>query len=211
MADDVFAVTTQNRLRLADLLDRLTDEQWEAPSLCAGWRVREVAGHLLQPFEVGFGRFFVAALRFRGDTDRVVDHYARVLARRPPEEIVGALRARAAARVSPLRVGPMGPFAETCVHLRDIARPLGLADDVLPGHWRLLLDYLTSEGVAPALVPPGRLDGLRMEAADGSWSRGEGALLAGPLEALGMAVTGRTAALADLAGPGVELLRRRLR
>ncbi|MET0954878.1 MAG: maleylpyruvate isomerase N-terminal domain-containing protein, partial [Cryobacterium sp.] len=30
---------------VADLLATLTPEQWESQSLCAGWRVRDVAGH----------------------------------------------------------------------------------------------------------------------------------------------------------------------
>ena len=31
---------------LADLLDSATDTQWDTPSLCAGWRVREVIAHM---------------------------------------------------------------------------------------------------------------------------------------------------------------------
>ena len=30
-------------LALADLLDPATEAQWDTPSLCAGWRVRESA------------------------------------------------------------------------------------------------------------------------------------------------------------------------
>ena len=32
--------------RLADLLDAVSDARWDTPSLCAGWRVREVIAHL---------------------------------------------------------------------------------------------------------------------------------------------------------------------
>ena len=84
-----------------------------------------VAAHLLQPMLLGFGRFFVTSLRYRGDTDRVVDHVTRRLARRSAADVVRLLREHAADRVSPPRVGPMGPFAETCLHLHDIAIPLG--------------------------------------------------------------------------------------
>ncbi len=100
----------------------------------------------------------------------------------------------------------MGPFAETCVHLRDIARPLGLTADVPAEHWRILLDYLTSPSAAPALVRPGRLDGLRLVATDLDAAWGSGAVVTGPVEALGMAAAGRSAALADLSGPGVANL-----
>ena len=36
-----------HRLAIADLLDLLTPEEWERASLCTGWRVRDVAAHLV--------------------------------------------------------------------------------------------------------------------------------------------------------------------
>ena len=33
--------------RVADLMDRLTTEQWEAPTDCPDWDVRAMAGHML--------------------------------------------------------------------------------------------------------------------------------------------------------------------
>ena len=208
---DVYRRTAANRLMIADVLDGLDDTQWRTATLCRGWTVHHLAAHLVQPMLVGFGRFFVAALRYRGDTDRTVDHFTRRLARRSRADLVALLRAHAADAVDPPRVGPMGPFAETCIHLRDMARPLGLAADVPGADWRFLLDYLAAPGAAPALVPPGRLTGLRLEAADDDWAAGEGERVAGPLEALAMAVTGRPVALADLTGPGVDRLAARLR
>ncbi|MCY1139884.1 maleylpyruvate isomerase family mycothiol-dependent enzyme [Actinoplanes sp. Pm04-4] len=207
----IYELTRRNRLMIADVLDGLDDARWEAATLCRGWTVRHLAAHFVQPMLVGFGQFFLASIRFRGDTDRTVDHFTRKLARRPRAELIALLRAHAGDQVDPPRVGPMGPFAETCVHLRDIARPLGLAADVPVEHWRLLLDYLCSPGAAPALVPPGRLTGLRLTATDTDWSGGSGALVTGRMEALGMAATGRSAALPDLTGPGVEQLAARLK
>jgi uncharacterized protein (TIGR03083 family) len=208
---EIHRLTTDNRLLIADLLDTLGEDQWNTVTLCAGWTVHHMAAHLVQPMLVGFGRFLVTALRFRGDTDRTVDHITRRLARRTRAELTALLRAHADDRLDPPRVGPMGPFADTCIHLRDIARPLGLPADVPAGHWRVLLDYLTSPAVAPALVPPGRLDGLGLAATDTDWRRGTGAAVTGPIEAIGMAVTGRHAALADLHGPGLPVLATRIR
>ena len=207
----IYGLTTSNRLLIADFLESLDDQQWQVESLCAGWTVHETAAHLLQPMLVGFGTFFVTALRFRGDTDRVVDHLARRLGRRSRTEVVAVLRSRAHEQVSPPRVGPMGPFAETCIHLRDIARPLGADVDVPVQHWEVLLDYLAGPSAAPTLVPRGRLDGLRLAATDTGWSSGSGLDVRGPVEALGMAATGRADALAQLAGPGVATLAERIR
>ncbi|GIF38114.1 maleylpyruvate isomerase family mycothiol-dependent enzyme [Actinoplanes xinjiangensis] len=207
MTADVYRLTTANRLMIADFLDGLDDAAWTEETLCDGWTVHHLAAHFVQPMLIGFGRFFLASFRYRGDTARTVDHFTRRLAQRPRGELTTLLRARAGDRVDPPRVGPMGPFAETCVHLRDIARPLGLDADVPVEHWRILLDYLTSPAAAPALTPPGRLAGLRLVATDIDWAAGDGALVSGPAEALGMAITGRRAALADLSGPGVTRLR----
>ncbi len=206
----IYALTTSNRLLIADVLETLDDGRWDAATLCAGWTVRHLAAHFVQPMLTGFGRFFLAALRYRGDTDRTVDHFTRRLARKPTDELIALLREHAADRVDPPRVGPMGPFADTCIHLRDIARPLGLPADVPTEHWRILMDYLTSAKVAPALVPPGRLDGLELIATDTDWRGGAGATVTGPIEALGMAACGRPAALTDLHGPGRARLAARL-
>ena len=209
-ADELYARTTRNRLEIADLLDTLGPEQWEAPTLCAGWTVRHLAAHLLQPMLVGFGRFFLVALRHRGDTAATVDHVARTIARREPSELIALLRSHAIDRVNPPRVGPMGPFAETCIHLRDIARPLGLPADARQEDWLDLLRYLTAPDPAPNLVTPERIAGLTLLATDLRWQHGSGPRVAGSLEALTMAVTGRAAAVADLDGPGVDILRARL-
>ncbi|MFC4063298.1 maleylpyruvate isomerase family mycothiol-dependent enzyme [Actinoplanes subglobosus] len=206
MTAGIHRLTTANRILVADLLDGLDDAAWRAPTLCEGWTVHHLAAHFVQPMLISFGRFFAVSFRYRGDTARTVDHFTRQLARRRRTELTALLRLHAADRVDPPRVGPMGPFAETCVHLRDIARPLGLDADVPVGHWRILLDHLTSPGAAPALAPPGRLGGLRLVATDTDWSSGVGDLVTGPAEALGMAITGRRAALADLSGPGVPRL-----
>jgi hypothetical protein len=38
----------QQRADLADFLEALTTDQWDTPSLCAGWTVRDVGVHLTQ-------------------------------------------------------------------------------------------------------------------------------------------------------------------
>jgi len=60
-------------------------------------------------------------------------------------------------------------------------------------------------------VPRGRTDGLRFRAADQDWAHGDGLEITGPSEALAVAIGGRAVALDDLAGPGLPVLRSRLR
>ncbi len=99
-------------------------------------------------------------------------------------------------------------MTDGCVHLRDCARPLSLPNDVGIDDWRMVLDWLPT-GI-PGLVPKRRLEGLSVRASDQDWSWGEGDEIIGTSEALAMALSGRTVALDDLSGPGVEILRHRL-
>lgn len=68
--------------------------------------------------------------------------------------------------------------------------------------WVDLLTYLTAPGAAPSLTTPERIAGLTLVATDADWQYGSGPEIAGTLEALTMAVTGRRHALDDVAGPG---------
>lgn len=72
--------------------------------------------------------------------------------------------------------------------------------------WRIALDWLPT-GV-PGLVPKGRLAGLSLRVTDQNWCWSKSKEIVGPSEA--PAMSGRTLALDDFFGSGVELLRRRL-
>ncbi len=47
MRVDGMALARAEREDLLDLLGGLTPAQWRAPSLCAGWSVRDVVAHVL--------------------------------------------------------------------------------------------------------------------------------------------------------------------
>jgi hypothetical protein len=104
----------------------------------------------------------------------------------------------------------MGQMTDMCIHLRDCARPLGLTTDVGLDDWRMVLDWLPSKQASLGVVPKGRLDGLSLRATDQDWHWGSGAEVAGPSEALAMAVAGRRIALDDLEGAGADELRGRV-
>lgn len=57
-AVDMKEMARQERTELVAFLDTLTPQEWEQPSLCAGWRVREVVAHMFsyEPLS-GFGLF----------------------------------------------------------------------------------------------------------------------------------------------------------
>jgi uncharacterized protein (TIGR03083 family) len=77
-------VITEQRLGLARLLEGLSDDEWEQPSLCAGWRVRDVAAHVaMAPQIPGLGSMLADGIRARGTFHRLKHDIAVRHAARP--------------------------------------------------------------------------------------------------------------------------------
>jgi uncharacterized protein (TIGR03083 family) len=207
----IYAIATANRRLAADMFAGLTAEEWSTPSLCQGWTVREVAAHLVPP-EQGMSFWSIAGqvIQYRGDLNRMVDETTRRAAQRPVEEIVRQLRERAEARLKPPVTGASGPMADTAIHLRDAARPLGRAVNPDPASWEPVLDFLVSRPASRGFIPRGRLSDLHLAVTDGTWSWGSGAEVRGRSEAVAMAVAGRAVVLPELSGEGAAVLAERL-
>lgn len=201
----------EHRRLFADAADELGEEGAGRPTLCEGWDVRTLAGHMLQPHRVPSWRFLLTAARTRSMA-RACDVIATGLADRPLAEITGELRERADDRLSPWYIGPAGPYTDSCIHLRDLARPNGLEVTVPVERWVAALDVIVSErGRATFLPSRGLLEGVRWVTEDAAWSHGRGPEVRGSAEALTMLASGRRAYLGDVDGPGVELVATRLR
>jgi uncharacterized protein (TIGR03083 family) len=210
--DDVWRAIDAERVSLAGLLDGLTAEQWEAPSLCAGWRVREVAAHLTLA-HMGVAGAAAALVRAGGQFDRMIYDTARRQARRlPAPRLAGQLRAMAGSRRKAPGISHLEPLIDVLVHGQDIAVPLGL-DRPMPAGAAMA----AASRVWPDLYPfraARRLRGLRFVAADCDWSAGqagEDGVVTGPVGTILLALTGRPAAVDRLSGPGVAELADRLR
>ncbi|MEV7431436.1 maleylpyruvate isomerase family mycothiol-dependent enzyme [Nocardioides sp. NPDC092400] len=206
---DIFEEVADERRAVADLVSGLTPEQQAARSLCTEWSVREVVAHLVVPLEVGLRGFALAMLTSGGSFDRANVRLARRQSRRPFEELVEVLRQRAGSRFTPPGSGPEAPLTDVLVHGLDLRWPLGLHRDVPAERLRTSLDFL-ADARGGGLVPRGRTDGLRFEAADVGWAHGRGPTVRGSAEALLLALTGRVAALEHLDGEGLPALRDRL-
>jgi uncharacterized protein (TIGR03083 family) len=196
---------------IARLFAQLDDDQLSRPSLCVGWTCRDVLGHLVMALDLSVPRLLVEVARDGGRTGVTFDRLARAYAARPVPDLVRQLDEDSGVYVSRPGVGPLSPFADSCIHLRDVAIPLGIATTAPTRDWVRVLGFLTTTRARVAgFLPRGRLDGLRLEATDEGWSSGSGALVTGTSEALALSVTGRPALLDQLAGPGVQTLRRRV-
>jgi uncharacterized protein (TIGR03083 family) len=197
----------QERLSLADLLDTLTDDEWDRPSLCAGWRVRDVAAHVsLAPQPPGLLDMAVWAFRARGRFHRLNHDISVAHAEvRPAAGLAADLRTHAASRRLPPFTNSRNILFDTLVHAQDIAIPLQRTHPMPPaaaaeGAGRVW-------GMGWPFWARRRLAGYRLVATDVDWRAGRGALeVSGPIEALLLLLTGRTVALDRLGGSGVEAL-----
>ena len=204
----VFAAVANKRRQIATLLEGLDDTQMATPSLCAGWDVKTVGAHLACSVADGFSAAMRMALR-RGSLARAIDELAHRRAQLPAADIVTTLRQRANYPLSPPVFGPVAPFTDILIHAGDIRIPLSLPFDPDPEQVALALDFLT--GTWPfGFVPLGRLRGISLRGIDIDRSWGKGAEVRGPVAALMMAASGRTALLHHLDGPGLPRLRQRL-
>lgn len=206
--DAVWAVVDRERRELADLLEGLSDEQWDVPSLCAGWRVRDVAAHLTLA-HMGPGRAAVEAVRARGSFDAMVRDTALRRARAPRQELVLALRAMVGSRRRAPGISPLEPLLDVLVHGQDVTLPLGLQRAVPLDAATTVATRVWTAGwpLSRAFSARRRLQGLQLVADDVDWSVGDGPRVEGPVEALLLVLTGRTAAVRHrLRGPGAGLL-----
>ncbi|OJF13404.1 maleylpyruvate isomerase family mycothiol-dependent enzyme [Couchioplanes caeruleus] len=206
---DIRAAIVEERRRIADLVDSLEPGQLDRPSLCGEWTVKEVAGHLLAA--VGKPPVPLLPLLARNGfrLHRANAQLAVLMAARPAAELAQALRDEADNPFKPPIVGYAGQLTDLQVHGQDMRRPLGLPHGLGPEGLKASLEFLTG-GRAYGFTKRRRLAGLRFEASDLDWFSGVGPLVAGPAEALMMAMCGRGVALSELGGPGVRVLDQRL-
>ncbi|MEQ3553166.1 maleylpyruvate isomerase family mycothiol-dependent enzyme [Pseudonocardia nematodicida] len=205
---DVPALAVAERADLAGLLEDLTPDQWEAGSLCTGWRVRDVVAHLIGYEGMGARETLSCAVRGRFGLGRM---NALVVADRagwPTGELVADVRRHLRPRgVTALFGGRIG-LTDALIHHQDIRRALGLPRVVPAERLAVVLPFTL---FAPPLGARRRVRGLRLVATDLDFRSGDGPEVTGPAEALVMAAAGRADALGELTSPGADALARRLR
>jgi uncharacterized protein (TIGR03083 family) len=194
-------------LDFADFLATLTDEQWETPSLCAGWTVRDVAAHCVSFEGVSARELTVRFLKGRLQTDRINALAVADLSGSSTDHLIGLLRDNAVPHGLGAGFGGRVALTDNMIHQQDIRRPLGLGRDIPAERLGAALDFVR---YAPTIRGAWRVRGLRLVATDLDWSHGTGPEVRGAGEALLLAMAGRPAALPDVEGPGAQRLAVRL-
>jgi uncharacterized protein (TIGR03083 family) len=197
--DTIRDMIAAQRTELAEVLAGLPESGWDEPSLCAGWRVRDVVAHITMPFRYGRGRFVLELARSRGRFNVMADRLARrdavVMS---SADLAAAIRSNVGHPWKPPGGGYTGALSHDLIHGLDITVPLGLGRPVPEERLRLVLpESLADRSVRFFGVD---LDGIELRASDLDWALGSGAPLAGTASDLLLVLSGRTLPPGRLAG-----------
>src|SRR5947209_18013023 len=109
---------------LADLLASASPAQWDTPSLCVGWRIREVVAHLTMPARDSHEAFMAELAACDFDFGRLSNTIAARDAELPTAELVENLRSEILHRWTPPEGGQRGALNHVVVHGLDVTAAL---------------------------------------------------------------------------------------
>jgi uncharacterized protein (TIGR03083 family) len=197
----------EEREDFAEFLDGLSPEQWEQPSLCELWRVRDVVAHVISYEELSrwqlVRRFAKGGLVPPCVNAIGVAEYTG----RSPRQLRELIRTCIPPRGLTSAFGGMIALVDGMIHQQDIRRPLGIGRVIPPQRLQRVLDIALR---SPATRGARKARGVRLVATDLDWDYGDGLEVAGPGEAILMAMAGRPDALNQLSGPGKAVLAQRI-
>ena len=143
-ATDITRLIAGERRELAAVLAGLPAQAWDAPTLCAGWRVREVVAHITMPFRYRPPRFAAEMIRSRGSFSRMADRCARRDGTAPPSQLAADLRDNEDHPWKPPGGGYQGALTHDVIHGLDITVALGLGRRVPPERLAIVLDSISA-------------------------------------------------------------------
>jgi len=203
---DIRTTIAAERGALADDLANLTPAQWDTPSLCSEWTVRDIVAHLAATASLSPATFFVNMAKAGFNFDRFAN--GQIAKHRGPDPAATLNEFRGLRDSTSAPPGPKASWlGEVVVHGEDARRPLGIPHTYSPDAVRQAIDFY--KGSNMLIGSKKRINGLAFNATDDDWQHGQGERVEGPLLSLLLAMTGRGAACDDLNGPGVPTLRSR--
>jgi uncharacterized protein (TIGR03083 family) len=189
----------QEYLALAELLASSPVEVWDAPSLCEGWRTREVVAHVTMPARYSTPEFMAELERAGGDFTRLSNDVAARDGTLAATRLLDDLRSPVLHAWQPPGGGEDGALTHCVIHGLDIIEAVPLARRIPEGRIRAVLDLLSAPG-RPSLFGV-ELSGVRLRADDMDWSLGTGDVVSGPGQAIVSLLSGRSVPHGRLRGP----------
>jgi len=197
---------------IGELLGDLRPEEWDAQSLCDGWRVRDVIGHMCVGYTTPMLPMLAKVARRGFNVPRASrDGSIAFGDSHRPVELTDTLQriARDNVRLGIARViKPAEGLVDHVIHHQDIRRPLGRPRAV--PEERLVAALGVIPGLGGFVGSKRRVAGLTLVATNVPWSAGDGPVVQGPGEAILLAASGRAVTLGELDGDGLPTLRARL-
>jgi uncharacterized protein (TIGR03083 family) len=211
-AHDYPALVRDELADMRSLLRGLPPDAWDAPSLCEGWRVRDVVGHACTGYTYTIPKVVFEVARHGFSLQKAADRVAIEFADdHSPAELLEVLD-EATSLEKPKgfvkTVAWRDRLADHMIHELDIRRPFGMAREFPAERMRAALDALPKIG--GGLGSKKRVKGLKLVATDLDHTVDDGPEVRGPAEAILLAASGRTVALPELTGDGVAVLRERI-
>lgn len=137
---EIWSMVHAERDALASDMAGLDSEQWAAPTVSAGWDVRDVPAHLVDTAKTSRRRFVVGMVRSRFDFDALNEWGIRRERQSDPARTLAEFRA-----VSRSTDTPPAPLAtrlvEAIVHGEDIRRAVGTSGRYPVDAVQTALDY----------------------------------------------------------------------
>jgi uncharacterized protein (TIGR03083 family) len=183
---------------LADLLESSTADVWDAPSLCQGWRTREVVAHVTMPARYAGPEFMKELEAAGGDFTTLSNTVAARDGALPTSELLACLRTEVLHGWQPPGGGPEGALTHCVIHELDIVEAVPLARQVPEDRVARVLGILTESG-APNVFGTD-LSGVELRADDLDWSYGSGEVVSGPAQVLALVLCGRSVPTSRLHG-----------
>jgi uncharacterized protein (TIGR03083 family) len=176
---------------LADLLASAGSDVWESPSLCEGWRTREVVAHVTMPARYDGPAFMAELESAGGDFTRLSNTVAQRDGALPAASLVADLRSAVLHEWRPPGGGLEGALIHCVIHQLDIVEAGTLARRVPDERIRSVLELVFPDGGAGANLFRVDLSNVELRADDLDWASGSGALVTGSAQALAQAACGR--------------------
>jgi uncharacterized protein (TIGR03083 family) len=196
---DLTGAIAEEYLALAQVLSSSPVEVWDAPSLCEGWRTREVVAHVTMPARYGTAEFMAELETAGGDFTRLSNVVAARDGALSVDRLLDDLRSPVLHAWQPPGGGADGALTHCVIHALDIIEAVPLDRRIPDARIRNVLDLLsTPENPNPFGVD---LSGLRLEADDMDWSLGTGDIVSGAGQALVLVLSARTVPHGRLGGP----------
>ncbi|MFC9691915.1 maleylpyruvate isomerase family mycothiol-dependent enzyme [Kribbella sp. NPDC056951] len=186
---DIRELVAGERSDLVEVLAGLPEEDWDKPSLSAGWRVREVVAHITMAYRYSTPRVLLGIAKAGGSFNRFSDRAARAdTAALSNAELLACLRENINHPWKPPGGGYEGALSHDVIHGLDMTVALGIDRQVPLERLRVVLGGLGPKHLKYFGVD---LPNTELRATDLDWSYGAGEVLTGTAQELVLLVSGR--------------------